>query len=105
VPQAVLQFQTILARDPGRDEALIAAVALKATRALPLKHDLPYAPGSSGPGRSSTPTPARTRSHERPMVWEGAVSIPITGPARVVRGDGLLDVPAGVTLPADERER
>jgi hypothetical protein len=37
-------------------------------------------------------------------MWEGVISVPVTGPARVVRRDGqAFDVRAGVTLSADER--
>jgi hypothetical protein len=77
---------------------------LEATRALRLRHRLPFSPaGGPAPGRSPRASPGR---REKSTVWEGALSIPVTGPARVVRHDGqVIDVPAGVTLPADERER
>jgi hypothetical protein len=76
---------------------------LQATRELRLRHGLPYAPGA--PHRERTAKPSlRVTSRELPTVWEGALSIPITGPARVVRRGQMIDVPAGVVLPADERE-
>jgi hypothetical protein len=76
---------------------------LEATRALRPKHGLPYAPGDPGPSGPAPPPPGRSG---RPTFWEGAISVPVTGPARVVRSDGqVIDVRAGAVLPADERER
>jgi hypothetical protein len=76
---------------------------LEATRALRLRHGLPYAPGSRElehrSGKAGVPPRGKN------MIWEGAISLPVTGPCKVVRRGGeVIDVPAGVTLPADERK-